>query len=90
MNAFQIAITVAIILPGMLALAAAVFYTVRYMRVRRGRKDTLVDYLHDFTGGLFRLIARADPPEEQYYFRRMMLAGVLFFAYITVIMAVAG
>lgn len=79
------------ILPGVLALAAFVFYTVRYTRLRRGRKDTFVDYLHDFTGGgWLRLITRADPPEEQYYFRRMILAGALFVAYITVIMAVVG
>lgn len=78
------------ILPGVFALAAFVFYTVRYTGLRRGRKDTFFDYLHDFTGGWLRLITRADPPEEQYYFRRMILAFALFVVYIAVIKAVVG
>ncbi|ATQ78416.1 hypothetical protein CR152_30810 [Massilia violaceinigra] len=77
-------------LPGVFGLAAFVFYTVRYMRLRRGRKDTFVDYLHDFTGGWMRLITRADPPEEQHYFRKMLLAGAFFVSYVVVIMAVVG
>lgn len=88
MDKSQIAMGVAILMPAVFALAALVFYTVQYRRLRRGRKDTWVDYLHDFAGGWTRLIARADQPEEQHYFRKMLLAGAFFVAYVSFVMAV--
>lgn len=88
MNTFQIAIGVAICLPVVVGLAAFFYYTFRYARLRRGRKDTVVDYLHDFTGGLTRFITRTDSTEELHYFRRMLLAFAFFATYVMVIMAV--
>ena len=88
MNTVQIATGVAICLPMIFGLAAFFYYTFRYTRLRRARKDTLGDYLHDFAGGLTRFITRADPPEELHYFRRMLLAFAFFAAYVMVIMAV--
>jgi hypothetical protein len=84
------ALAVAILLPAVLALAACAFYMVRYMRLRRSRKDTCVDYLHDFAGSWTRLIARTDRPEELRYLRKMLLAGAFFVVYVSVLMAVAG
>ena len=75
-------------MPAVFALAALVFYTFRYMRLRRNRKDTLTDYLHDFAGGWTRLIARAERPEEKHYFRRMVLAGGIFVVYVSLDMSV--
>jgi hypothetical protein len=90
MDKSQIAIGVAILSPAVFALAALVFYMVRYLRLRRGRKDTWADYLHDFAGGWTRLIAHADRPEEQHYFRKMLIAGAVFVAYVSFLMAVVG
>jgi len=91
MTDLKIAMTVvAICTPAVLSLAALVFYMVRYTRLRLARKMTMVDYLHDFAGSWTRLVTRADPPEEQYYLRRMLLAGAIFMAYVLIVMAVVG
>jgi hypothetical protein len=91
MNDLKIAMAVvAICTPAVSSLAAFVFYTVRYTRLRLARKTTLVDYLHDFAGSWTRLVMRADPPEEQCYLRRMLLAGAIFAAYVLIVMLVVG
>lgn len=60
------------------------------MRLRRGQKDTWLDYMHDFSGGWTRLIARAERPEEQRHFRKMLLAAAFFVAYVSLLMAVVA
>jgi hypothetical protein len=80
----------AIFLPGVLALGAFGFYTLQYARLRLGRKNTLVDYLHDFAGSWTRLIARTDRPEELRYLKKMLFSGAFFFAYTSLLMAVGG
>jgi hypothetical protein len=90
MDNLLIALAVAIFLPAVFALGALIFYTVQYVRLRRGRKDTWVDYLHDFAGSWTRLITRTDRPEELRYLKKMLLAGACFVAYVSVVMAVVG
>lgn len=90
MDKSHIATAVAVLMPPVLALAALVFYTIRYLRLRRDRKDTWADHMHDFAGSWTRLIARTDPPEEQHYLRKMLFAGAFFIAYVSLVMAVVG
>jgi hypothetical protein len=82
------AITI-LFLPAIIALAAFGFYTVRYTRLRRARKNTLADYLFDFAGSWARLLTSTDRPEEHRYLRRMLLAAACFVCYVSVLMAVA-
>lgn len=74
--------------PAVIVLAAFVFYTVRYTRLRYARKSALADYLFDFTGAWTRLLSRTYHPEEQRYLRRMLLAAACFIFYVLVLMAV--
>lgn len=88
MSDLEIAMTVvAICTPAALSLGAFVFYMVLYTWLRLARKTTLDDYLHDFAGSWTRFVTRADPPEEQYYLRRVLLAGAIFMAYVLIVMA---
>lgn len=85
-----IGIAIAVIfLPAVIALAACGFYTVRYTRLRWARTSTMADYLHDFAGSWTRLLTRAGPSEEQRCLRKMLLTGVCFVSYVSVLMAVA-
>ena len=90
MKYLHIAIGVLILMPAVLALAALVFYMMRYLRLRRGRKDTLADYMHDFSGGWTRLITRTDQPAEQQIFRKMVVIGTFFAFYVTFVMAIVA
>lgn len=85
-----VAFAFAIFLPSVLALGACIFYTLHYMRLRLGRKNTLVDYLYDFAGSWTRLIARTDRPEELHYLKRILFSGAIFVAYTSLLMAVGG
>ncbi|VXB60578.1 conserved hypothetical protein [Massilia sp. 9I] len=76
--------------PAVIAISACGVFMFRYMRLRRGRKNTLVDHLHDFAGTWTRLFTRRDPAEERAYLRKSLYAGLLFVGYVHILIAITS